>query len=62
MEKKRERMFSTTIYITDEQDVRLDVEKARTGLKRAEIVRRGVDLVLERMADEAEAAKDRGGR
>ncbi len=53
------RKVATTIYLTMDQDARLKEAQRRTGLSMAELVRQGVDLILERyqsygVAEEAE--------
>jgi len=45
------RKVATTVYLTPEQDSRLKKVHLRTRLAVAELVRQGVDLVLERYAD-----------
>jgi len=42
---------ATTVYLTPEQDSHLKQVHQRTRLAVAELVRQGVDLVLERYAD-----------
>ncbi len=43
--------ISTTIYITPEQHDKLNLLYERTKVPRAEYIRQGIDLVLERHAD-----------
>ncbi len=45
------RKVATTVYLTPEQDSHLKQVHLRTRLAVAELVRQGVDLVLERYAD-----------
>ncbi len=47
--------ISTTVYITPEQDERLKILHARTKVPVAEYIRQGIDLVLEKHADEIPA-------
>lgn len=42
------RKIATTVYLTMEQDTRLKEIQRQTGRSMAELVRQGVDLVLER--------------
>jgi len=42
---------ATTVYLTPEQDSRLKQVHQRTRLAVAELVRQGVDMVLDRYAD-----------
>jgi len=42
------RKVATTVYLTLEQDARLKEAQRRTGLSMAELVRQGVNLILER--------------
>lgn len=42
------RKVATTVYLTAEQDMRLKELNQRTKIPVAELVRQGVDLVLER--------------
>ncbi len=45
------RKVATTVYLTPEQDSLLKVVHQHTRLAVAELVRQGVDLVLERYSD-----------
>ncbi|WP_052583763.1 ribbon-helix-helix domain-containing protein [Saccharomonospora iraqiensis] len=40
-------MVKTTVYIPDDLEVRLDAEAAATGTSKAELIRRGITMVLE---------------
>jgi hypothetical protein len=42
------RMTSTTVYLTDEQLIRLDVVGRRLKVPKAALVREGIDLALAR--------------
>ncbi len=42
------RKVATTVYLTAEQDMRLKQVQQRTKVPVAELIRQGVDLVLER--------------
>ncbi len=44
--------ISTTVYITPEQNVRLKQLHDRTRVPVAEYIRQGIDMVLEKYADE----------
>jgi predicted DNA-binding protein len=44
--------ISTTVYITPEQDARLKELHHRTKVPVAEYIRQGIDLVLEKYADQ----------
>ena len=44
--------ISTTVYITPEQDSQLKALHHRTKVPVAEYIRQGIDLVLERYADQ----------
>jgi len=44
--------ISTTVYITPEQDARLKALHGRTKVPVAEYIRQGIDLVLEKYADQ----------
>ncbi|HTE54083.1 MAG TPA: ribbon-helix-helix domain-containing protein [Kofleriaceae bacterium] len=44
--------LSTTVYITEEQNERLKELSARTKVPVAEYIRQGIDLVLEKYADQ----------
>ncbi len=45
------RKVATTVYLTPEQDSRLKQVHQRTRLAVAELVRQGVDMVLDRYTD-----------
>ncbi len=47
------RKVATTVYLTAEQDMRLKEVHQRTRVPVAELVRQGVDMVLERYEAEA---------
>jgi hypothetical protein len=36
----------TTVYLPDELDARLNAEAAMTGVSKAELIRRGIEMVL----------------
>lgn len=40
-------MVKTTVYLPEELDVRLEAESASSGVSKAELIRRGVALVLD---------------
>ncbi|WP_280268418.1 CopG family transcriptional regulator [Nocardia wallacei] len=40
-------MVKTTVYIPDELEVRLDAEAAATGTSKAELIRRGIAMLLD---------------
>lgn len=40
-------MVKTTVYLPDDLDVRLEAESASSGVSKAELIRRGVALVLD---------------
>jgi predicted DNA-binding protein len=44
--------ISTTVYITPEQNVRLKQLHERTKVPVAEYIRQGIDLVLQKYADQ----------
>ena len=44
--------LSTTVYITPEQNARLKQLHARTKVPVAEYIRQGIDLILEKYADQ----------
>lgn len=44
--------ISTTVYITPEQNARLKILHDRTKVPVAEYIRQGIDLVLEKYADQ----------
>ncbi len=41
-------MIKTTIYLPEDMDARLDSEAVATGVTKAELIRRGVAMVLAR--------------
>jgi len=45
------RKVATTIYITNEQDKHLKLLSQATGMPMAELIRQGIDYVLERYKD-----------
>jgi hypothetical protein len=57
------RKVATTVYLTTVQDVALKEMARRTGLPVAELVRRGVDCILDELAvsNPAEASNDDAG-
>jgi hypothetical protein len=40
-------MVKTTVYLPDELEVRLDAEAAATGMSKAELIRRGIAMLLD---------------
>lgn len=40
-------MIKTTVYLPEELEVRLDAESAATGVSKAELIRRGIAMLLE---------------
>ncbi|MEV6321227.1 CopG family transcriptional regulator [Nocardia sp. NPDC051787] len=40
-------MVKTTVYLPDELEVRLDAEAAATGVSKAELIRRGIAMLLD---------------
>ncbi len=40
-------MRKTTVYLPDEWEVRLDAESSATGVSKAELIRRGIALLLD---------------
>ncbi|WP_084497170.1 ribbon-helix-helix domain-containing protein [Nocardia amamiensis] len=40
-------MVKTTVYLTDELEIRLDAEAAATGVSKAELIRRGIAMLLD---------------
>ncbi len=40
-------MIKTTVYLPDELEVRLDAEAAATGISKAELIRRGIAMLLD---------------
>ncbi|MEV6261352.1 CopG family transcriptional regulator [Streptomyces sp. NPDC051784] len=49
-------MIKTTVYLPEELEVRLDAEASATGISKAELIRRGIALML----DHAERPKRSG--
>ncbi|MDF6019547.1 CopG family transcriptional regulator [Streptomyces sp. JH34] len=49
-------MKKTTVYLPEELEVRLDAESSATGVSKAELIRRGVAMIL----DHAERPKRSG--
>ncbi len=47
------RKVATTVYLTAEQDMRLKQVQQRTKVPAAELIRQGVDMVLERYEAQA---------
>jgi hypothetical protein len=41
-------MVKTTIYLPEELDIRLEAESAAAGVSKAELIRRGISLLLAR--------------
>jgi hypothetical protein len=41
-------MVKTTIYLPEELDIRLEAESAASGVSKAELIRRGIFLLLTR--------------
>lgn len=41
-------MIKTTVYLPEEVDVALEAEATSTGLSKAELIRRGVGMLLDR--------------
>lgn len=41
-------MIKTTVYLPEDMDARLDAEATATGLTKAELVRRGISMLLMR--------------
>ncbi|WP_340560787.1 ribbon-helix-helix domain-containing protein [Streptomyces sp. GSL17-111] len=40
-------MIKTSVYLPEELEVRLDAEAAATGVSKAELIRRGIAMLLE---------------
>jgi len=40
-------MTKTTVYLPEELEVRLDAESAATGISKAELIRRGITMLLD---------------
>ncbi|MGY0500900.1 ribbon-helix-helix protein, CopG family [Nocardia sp. FBN12] len=40
-------MIKTTVYLPEEIEVRLDAEAAATGVSKAELIRRGITMLLD---------------
>lgn len=40
-------MVKTTVYLPDELELRLDAEAAATGVSKAELIRRGIAMLLD---------------
>ncbi|MFQ6227837.1 ribbon-helix-helix protein, CopG family [Nocardia sp. NPDC002869] len=40
-------MMKTTVYLPEELEVRLDAEAAATGVSKAELIRRGIAMLLD---------------
>ncbi|MFB7878105.1 ribbon-helix-helix protein, CopG family [Nocardia sp. NPDC056064] len=40
-------MIKTTVYLPEELEVRLDAEAAATGVSKAELIRRGIAMLLD---------------
>lgn len=40
-------MVKTTVYLPEELDVRLEAEATSTGVSKAELIRRGIGMLLE---------------
>jgi Arc/MetJ-type ribon-helix-helix transcriptional regulator len=40
-------MVKTTVYLPDELELRLDAESAATGVSKAELIRKGITLLLD---------------
>lgn len=43
-------MIKTTVYLPEDLEVRLDAEAAATGVSKAELIRRGIAMLLEHSA------------
>jgi Arc/MetJ-type ribon-helix-helix transcriptional regulator len=41
-------MVKTTVYLPEELDVRLEAEATSTGMSKAELIRRGIGMLLDR--------------
>lgn len=58
-------MIKTTVYLPDDLEVRLDAEAAATGVSKAELIRRGIAMLLDasdRPRDSAPLPVFRSGR
>ncbi|MFC4124846.1 ribbon-helix-helix protein, CopG family [Nocardia rhizosphaerae] len=40
-------MIKTTVYLPEDLEVRLDAEAAATGVSKAELIRRGISMLLD---------------
>lgn len=40
-------MVKTTVYLPDDLEVRLDAEAAASGISKAELIRRGIGMLLD---------------
>ncbi|MFB4422736.1 ribbon-helix-helix domain-containing protein [Streptomyces sp. QL37] len=40
-------MMKTTVYLPEELEVRLNAESSATGMSRAELIRRGIAMILD---------------
>ncbi|HEX2418288.1 MAG TPA: ribbon-helix-helix domain-containing protein [Micromonosporaceae bacterium] len=40
-------MIKTTVYLPEELEIRLEAESTATGISKAELIRRGIAMVLE---------------
>ncbi|MGV9612376.1 MULTISPECIES: ribbon-helix-helix domain-containing protein [Nocardia] len=40
-------MIKTTVYLPEDLEVRLDAEAAATGVSKAELIRRGITMLLD---------------
>lgn len=43
-------MIKTTVYLPEELEVRLDAEAASSGVSKAELIRRGITMLLDSSA------------
>ncbi|TKA04518.1 ribbon-helix-helix domain-containing protein [Actinacidiphila oryziradicis] len=43
-------MIKTTVYLPEELELRLDAESSATGVSKAELIRRGIAMLLENSA------------
>lgn len=41
-------MVKTTVYLPEELDLRLEAEATSTGMSKAELIRRGIGMLLDR--------------
>lgn len=48
-------MVKTTVYLPEELEVRLDAEAAATGVSKAELIRRGIAMLLDNSARPSQA-------